>query len=85
MERRASKTEVSIQGNRRRDTSIPKIALEVEQSSGKISLAKAVRRLNNQTNNKKELLVVELKKGRVSDVVIGQIQSYMCYVKEELA
>lgn len=33
----------------------------------------------------KELLVVELKKGRVSDFVVGQIQRYMGYVKEELA
>jgi len=31
------------------------------------------------------LLVVELKKGRVSDNVIGQIQRYMGYVKDELA
>lgn len=37
------------------------------------------------SKNKKELLVVELKKGRASDVVIGQIQRYMGYVKEELA
>ena len=35
--------------------------------------------------HKKTLLVVELKKGRVSDNVVGQIQRYMCYVKEELA
>lgn len=35
--------------------------------------------------DKKELLVVELKKGRVSDAVIGQIQRYMGYVQEELA
>jgi restriction system protein len=33
----------------------------------------------------KELLVVELKKGRASDVVVGQVQRYMGYVKEELA
>lgn len=33
----------------------------------------------------KELLVVELKRGRASDVVIGQIQRYMGYVKDELA
>jgi len=32
-----------------------------------------------------ELLVVELKKGRASDSVVGQIQRYMGYVKEELA
>jgi restriction system protein len=31
------------------------------------------------------LLVVELKRGRASDVVIGQIQRYMGYVKDELA
>lgn len=37
------------------------------------------------SHDKKELLVVELKKGRVSDVVIGQIQSYMGYVQEALA
>lgn len=37
------------------------------------------------SKNKKEILVVELKKGRVSDVVIGQVQRYMGYVKEELA
>jgi len=32
----------------------------------------------------KELLVVELKKGRASDAVVGQIQRYMGYVLEEL-
>lgn len=37
------------------------------------------------SKNKKELLIVELKKGRASDVVIGQVQRYMGYVKEELA
>ena len=37
------------------------------------------------SKDKKELLVVELKKGRVSDVVIGQVQRYMGYAKEELA
>ena len=30
-------------------------------------------------------MVVELKKGRVSDNVVGQIQRYMGYVLEELA
>ena len=30
-------------------------------------------------------MVVELKKGRVSDNVVGQIQRYMGYVKEDLA
>lgn len=33
----------------------------------------------------KTLLVVELKRGRASDVVVGQIQRYMGYVKGELA
>lgn len=37
------------------------------------------------SKDKKELLVVELKKGRVGDVVVGQIQRYMGYVKDELA
>jgi restriction system protein len=37
------------------------------------------------SKDKKELLVVELKKGRASDVVVGQIQRYMGYVLEELA
>ena len=37
------------------------------------------------SKDKKSLLVVELKKGRVSDNVVGQIQRYMGYVKEELA
>lgn len=36
------------------------------------------------SKDKKELLVIELKKGRASDRVVGQIQSYMGYVKEEL-
>jgi restriction system protein len=33
----------------------------------------------------KTLLVVELKKGRASDSVVGQVQRYMGYVAEELA
>ncbi len=37
------------------------------------------------SKDKKELLVVELKKGRVTDIVVGQLQRYMGYVKEELA
>lgn len=37
------------------------------------------------SKDKKSLLVVELKKGRVSDVVVGQCQRYMGYVKDELA
>jgi len=35
--------------------------------------------------DKKTLLVVELKRGRASDRVVGQIQRYMGYVKDELA
>lgn len=37
------------------------------------------------SKDKKTILVVELKKGRVSDNVVGQIQRYMGYVLEELA
>jgi len=37
------------------------------------------------SKNKKSLLVVELKKGRASDVVVGQALRYMGYVQEELA
>ena len=37
------------------------------------------------SKDKTKLLVVELKKGRASDAVVGQIQRYMGYVKEELA
>ena len=37
------------------------------------------------SKDKKTLLIVELKKGRASDVVVGQILRYMGYVKEELA
>lgn len=37
------------------------------------------------SKDKKTLLIVELKKGRVSDNVVGQIQRYMGYVKDELA
>ncbi|WP_312921592.1 endonuclease NucS domain-containing protein [Empedobacter brevis] len=37
------------------------------------------------SKDKSTLLVVELKKGRVSDNVVGQIQRYMGFVKEELA
>ena len=37
------------------------------------------------SKDKKEILVIELKRGRSSDVVVGQIQRYMGYVKDELA
>jgi restriction system protein len=37
------------------------------------------------SKGKKELLVVELKKGRASDVVVGQVLRYMGFVLQELA
>ncbi len=37
------------------------------------------------SKDNKELLVVELKRGRASDTVVGQIQRYMGYVLDELA
>jgi restriction system protein len=37
------------------------------------------------SKDKKRLLVVELKRGRASDVVVGQVLRYMGYVKEEVA
>ena len=37
------------------------------------------------SKDKKRLLVVELKKGKASDVVVGQTLRYMGYVQEELA
>jgi restriction system protein len=37
------------------------------------------------SKDKKRLLVVELKKGRASDAVVGQTLRYMSYVKEVLA
>lgn len=37
------------------------------------------------SKDKKQLLVVELKKGRASDAVVGQILRYMGYVMQELA
>ena len=35
------------------------------------------------SKDKKEYLVIELKKGRASDSVVGQVQRYMGYIKEE--
>ena len=37
------------------------------------------------SKDKKTILVIELKRGRTSDVVVGQIQRYMGYVKDELS
>ena len=36
------------------------------------------------SKDKRTLLVVELKKGRASDAVVGQLLRYMGYVKDEL-
>lgn len=36
------------------------------------------------SKDRKEVLVIELKRGRTTDVVVGQIQRYMGYVKDEL-
>ena len=36
-----------------------------------------------QSKDKKSFLVIELKKGRASDSVVGQIQRYMGYIKDE--
>ncbi len=38
-----------------------------------------------RSKDKKEFVVIELKRGRASDRVVGQIQRYMGYVKDELA
>jgi len=35
------------------------------------------------SKDKKEYLVIELKRGRASDSVVGQVQRYMGYIKEE--
>ena len=37
------------------------------------------------SKDKKRLLVVELKRGRVSDVVVGQVLRYIGFVKEQIA
>ena len=37
------------------------------------------------SKDNKKLLVIELKRGRVSDVVVGQILRYMGYIKEQIA
>jgi restriction system protein len=37
------------------------------------------------SKDKKKLLVVELKRGRASDVVVGQVLRYMGFVKEQIA
>lgn len=37
------------------------------------------------SKDRKELLVVELKRGKASDSVVGQVQRYMGYVKDQVA
>ena len=37
------------------------------------------------SKNQKELLVIELKKGRASDRVVGQVQRYMGFIQDEVA
>ena len=37
------------------------------------------------SKDKSKFLVIELKRGRATDRVVGQIQSYMGYIKDELA
>ena len=37
------------------------------------------------SKDRRELLVVELKKGRASDAVVGQIQRYMGFIAEDIA
>jgi restriction system protein len=37
------------------------------------------------SKDKKRLLIVELKRGRVSDVVVGQVLRYMGFVKDQIA
>jgi len=68
---RGSKTEVSIPGNRRLDARDARIAREIERSSGEKSLAKAIRRLNTQTNKTKELLVPTPNLDKAKEVAEG--------------
>jgi restriction system protein len=37
------------------------------------------------SRDRKRLLVVELKRGRATDVVVGQVLRYMGYIKEQIA
>jgi restriction system protein len=37
------------------------------------------------SKDRKRLLVVELKRGRATDVVVGQVLRYMGYIKEQIA
>jgi restriction system protein len=55
-----------------------KVGQQYETDTGPIDVL-AIRK------DKKELLVLELKKGRASDVVVGQLLRYMGYALQELA
>lgn len=55
-----------------------KIGQQYQTDTGAIDIL-AIRK------DKKELLVLELKKGRASDAVVGQVLRYMGYVLQELA
>jgi predicted Mrr-cat superfamily restriction endonuclease len=55
-----------------------RIGQQYETDTGKVDILAI-------SKDKKRLLVVELKKGRASDVVVGQTLRYMGYVQEELA
>lgn len=51
------------------------VGQQFETDTGKIDILA-------ETKDGKELVVIELKRGRVSDVVVGQILRYMGYVRE---
>jgi Uncharacterized conserved protein len=55
-----------------------RIGQQYETDTGKVDILAI-------SKDKKRLLVIELKKGRASDVVVGQTLRYMGYVQEELA
>jgi restriction system protein len=54
------------------------VGKQYETDAGRIDILAA-------SKDKKRLLVIELKRGRTSDMVVGQLLRYMGYVKEELA
>jgi restriction system protein len=55
-----------------------KVGQQYETDAGQIDILAI-------SKDRKRLLVVELKRGRASDVVVGQVLRYMGYVKEEIA
>ena len=66
-----------------RDSSklLPEIRKYLENENDLIKKPK----IKLEGKDKKEFLVIELKKGRASDVVMGQIQRYMGHIKNKLA